>query len=364
MEFPYNTTDKELIRISKKAINAERVSAEEALYLFNNSPLGALAYIADKINHRINNKKVYYNKNFHIEPTNVCLFQCDFCSFSTTDTGKGWQKTHEEIIETVNEKYNVGARELHMTGGANPSFNLEYYTVLFKKLRNLFPDIHIKAFTAVEIDYLSKLESKNHKEVLSILKDAGLNSMPGGGAEIFNTEVRRIICKRKTSGEKWLEIHETAHKMGIPSNATMLYGHIENISHRIEHLELLRNLQDKTEGFNAFIPLKFRNKNNKLSHITETTLIDDIRTFAISRIFLDNFKHIKAYWPMLGKENARLMLHFGVDDLDGTIQDTTKIYSMAGSNESNPELTEDELRNLISNAGFKPIERDSLYNIL
>ncbi len=344
--------------------SGSRINVDDAVFLHENAPIGILAELANSIKHRINGRNVYYNKNFHIEPTNVCVFNCDFCSFSTLDEDKGWKKSHVDILKIIEEKISSGAKELHITGGANPSYNLEFYLKLFKKIKKLYPFLHIKAFTAVEIDYISKLAGESIEIVLRKLKEAGLDSMPGGGAEIFDEEIRSIICSKKTKGKKWLEVHEIAHKIGLNSNATMLYGHIENARHRIEHMEMLRNLQDKTNGFNAFIPLKFKNKNNRLSSIPEVPLIDDLKVFAISRIFIDNIPHLKAYWPMLGKDIARLLLHFGVDDLDGTIQNTTKIYSMAGSPEDNPGMSEEDIKNMIISSGFVPVERDSLYNLV
>jgi aminodeoxyfutalosine synthase len=359
-----NIQDQRIKNLAFSIQLGERLEVNDAVYLFDNAPLSLLAFLADKIKKKLHGKNVYYNKNFHIEPTNVCVFNCDFCSFSTLDEKTGWKKSHQEIINIIKDKAIYGVSELHITGGANPDYNISFYTTLFKEIKSLFPTLHIKAFTAVEIDYMAKLAKTDAVNILQLLKEAGLDSMPGGGAEILDKEIRNVICINKTSAEKWLEIHETAHSIGIHSNATMLYGHIEKTIHRIEHLNKLRILQDKTKGFNTFIPLKYRNKNNRLSTIDETPLLDDLKTFSISRIFLDNFAHIKAYWPMIGKDNAKLLLNFGVDDLDGTIQNTTKIYSMAGSNEDSPNMTEDELRNLIIDAGFIPVERDSLYNVV
>ncbi|MBS4014369.1 MAG: aminofutalosine synthase MqnE [Bacteroidetes bacterium] len=359
-----NSVSEKVDFLIKKVNSGNRILTDDAVFLYENASLGILTELAFSVKNRINGRYVYYNKNFHIEPTNVCVFNCDFCSFSTLEEEKGWKNSHDDILNIIEEKISSGARELHITGGANPSYNLDFYTELFKHIKKLYPFLHIKAFTAVEIDYISKLAGLDFKDTLKILKESGLDSIPGGGAEIFDEEVREIICSKKTSGKRWLEIHEAAHKLGINSNATMLYGHIETVRNRIEHMERLRNLQDKTKGFNAFIPLKFKNKNNRLSSIPEAPLIEDLKVFAISRIFLDNIPHLKAYWPMLGKDIARLLLHFGVDDLDGTIQNTTKIYSMAGSSEDNPGMSEEDIKSMIISSGFVPAERDSLYNLV
>ncbi|MFW5793641.1 MAG: aminofutalosine synthase MqnE [Bacteroidota bacterium] len=364
IDFISNNNDIQLENINDKIHRGKRISADDAIYLYKNAPMGIVAYLADSIKRKLHGEKVFYNKNFHVEPTNICVFNCDFCSFSTTDTTKGWKKSHDDIMEIVRQKGNSGANEIHITGGAIPEYNIDFYIKLFNDIKKEFPNIHIKAFTAVEINYFAHLATLDVEEVLIRLKKAGLDSMPGGGAEIFDEIIRKKICKKKLSGEQWLKTHEIAHNNNISSNATMLYGHVENIEHRIDHLSKLRDLQDKTKGFNAFIPLKFRNKNNRLSDVQETSIIDDLKTFAVARIFLDNIPHLKAYWPMIGKDIAKLLLNFGVDDLDGTIQNTTKIYSMAGSKESEPEMTEDKLRDLIFSAGFKAVERDSLYNSL
>ncbi len=349
---------KEIFHKVKKNI---RLSVKEAIYLYENAPLSALAYMANNIKSSLYGSKVFYNKNFHVEPTNICVYQCSFCSFSTL---AGWAKSEDEILKTVETKAKSGTTEIHITGGANPTYDLSFYTELIKKIRRRYPHLHIKAFTAIEIIYLSQQSSKSIKKVLLTLKQAGLDSMPGGGAEIFDKSVREVICPHKPSGDDWLFVHKTAHSAGITSNATMLYGHIESIEQRFEHLSKLRQLQDKTNGFKAFIPLKFKNKNNKLSNVKESILLDDLKTFAISRLFLDNIPHIKAYWPMLGKNNAKLLLNFGVDDIDGTIQNTTKIYNTAGSKEVAPDIPEKELITLIECTGFIPVERNSLYETI
>lgn len=242
--------------------------------------------------------------------------------------------------------------------------NLDFFADVFRKIKSHRPDLHIKAFTAVELDYMFRKAKVSIEEGLKILLDAGMNSMPGGGAEIFDEETRSRICHDKCTSSEWLDIHKTAHRLGMHSNATMLYGHIENYTHRIDHMDRLRKLQDETGGFNTFIPLKFRNKDNDMSDINESNVTEDLRNYAVSRIYLDNFNHVKAYWPMIGRSTAQLSQSFGVDDLDGTIDDTTKIYSMAGSEEQNPSLSTEELVNLISQSNRTPVERDTLYNVV
>jgi aminodeoxyfutalosine synthase len=309
-----------------------------------------------------NGNQVYFNHNFHIEPTNKCIYNCRFCSYHKPDGDpESWEYSHEEILELVKRFDNKNVTEVHIVGGVHPSYDLHYWGNLIKKIKEHRPLLHIKAFSAIELDYMITRAGSTIEEGLSLLKGYGLDSIPGGGAEIFDEELRKMICDEKSSSKLWLTIHETAHRLGIPSNATMLYGHLETYSHRIDHLERLRTLQDKTRGFNAFIPLKYKKSNNSMSYLGEVSIIEDLRNYAVSRIYLDNFTHIKAYWPMTGKEIAQLSLSFGVDDMDGTIEDTTRIYSMAGSKEENPVMTTDEICILIREAGFVPVERDSLY---
>lgn len=241
---------------------------------------------------------------------------------------------------------------------------LAYFKNLIENIKQIRPDIHVKAFTAVELDYMCKKAKVSYEEGLKILKDAGQGSLPGGGAEIFDEEIRAQICKDKCTSEQWLQMHEAAHKVGMPSNATMLYGHLEKYEHLIDHMNRLRNLQDKTGGFNAFIPLKFRNKNNQMSDIEEVSIIEDLKVYAMGRIFLDNFNHLKAYWPMIGRKTTQLLLSFGVNDIDGTVDDSTKIYTMAGAEEQKPTMTTEQMIHLIKEVGRKPIERDSVYNEL
>ena len=268
----------------------------------------------------------------------------------------------EQMMDMV-RKYDVEpVTEVHIVGGVHPKMNLEFFCELISKIKAHRPELHIKGFTAVELDYMFRKAKLTAREGMQKLKDAGLQSLPGGGAEIFHPEVRNVICADKVDGDGWLDIHATAHSLGMHSNATMLYGHIEKHEHRVDHMSRLRELQDKTGGFNCFIPLKFRNKDNDMSDIAEVSIVEDMRLYAIARIFMDNFRNLKAYWPMLGRQSAQLTLSFGVNDLDGTIDDTTRIYSMAGSEEQTPSMSTGDLCSLISAVGKIPVERDTVYN--
>jgi aminodeoxyfutalosine synthase len=268
------------------------------------------------------------------------------------------------MLDIVRKYDGQPVTEVHVVGGVHPKMDLKFFGELLKGIKTLRPDLHIKGFTAVELEYMIRKAKMSYREGLQFLKDNGLDSLPGGGAEIFDESIRKQIAEDKCTAEQWLEIHETAHQLGMASNATMLYGHIESFEHRIDHMERLRLLQERTGGFNTFIPLKFRNHDNQMSHVPEVSVIEDMRNYAISRIYMDNFAHVKAYWPMLGRTNAQLALSFGVDDIDGTIDDSTKIYSMAGSEEQNPALTTQELVDLIKDVRRFPVERDTLYNVI
>ena len=360
-----NKIDSELKLIIKKVFDNERINSKEGERLFD-LDVSILGYIANKIRENIHGDITYFNRNIHIEPTNICVFDCKFCSYSRLlkHKNEGWESSEEDILKKVESYKDKPITEIHIVGGVHPKMGLHYFANLIKKIKIIIPDVHIKAFTAVELEYMCRKSKVSFKEGLKILKDHGQDSLPGGGAEIFDENIRNKICKDKCSSDQWLEIHETAHELGMPSNATMLYGHIEDKKHLIDHMNRLRKLQDKTGGFNTFIPLKFRNKNNQMSDISESSIVNDLKVYAISRIFMDNFKHLKAYWPMIGRNTAQLSLSFGVNDIDGTIDDTTKIYSMAGSEEKNPTLTTKELVELIKSGGRKPIERDTLYNII
>lgn len=368
IDFPTvtSTISSTLLPIVEKIQNQQRISDEEALLLFNEASLSLLGLLANEIRERKHSDTTYFNKNIHIEPTNICVFDCKFCAYSRKLSKKleAWEFTQEEMIQQILDHEDQEITEVHIVGGVHPKMGLDYFVSLISEVKKVKPNLHVKAFTAVELEYMCRKAKVSYKEGLQILKDAGQGSLPGGGAEIFDKEVRDKICKDKCSSEQWLEIHETAHSIGMPSNATVLYGHYESPEVFIDHLSRLRSLQDRTNGFNAFIPLKFRNGNNQMSHIKEASVITDLKIFAFSRIYLDNFPHLKAYWPMIGKKTAQNLLAFGVNDIDGTIHDTTKIYSMAGAEDQNPTMNTDEIIELINSAGRKAVERDTVYNIL
>ena len=361
-----STTDEGLKKIAEKVKLSQRISDEEGIMLFEKADLAFVGTLANFIRERMHGDITYFNRNFHIEPTNVCVFSCKFCSYSMLYANKeeGWELSIDQMVDIVKSYDGKPITEVHIVGGVHPKMNMTYFIELIQKIRAHRPDLHIKAFTAVELDYMFRKAKLSVEEGLQQLREAGLQSLPGGGAEIFHPEVREKIAGDKVTGEGWLKIHEAAHNLGMHSNATMLYGHVEKFEHRIDHMSKLRDLQDKTKGFNTFIPLKFRNANNDMSYITESTITEDMRLYAIARIYLDNFPHLKAYWPMLGRQNAQLTLSFGVNDLDGTIDDSTKIYSMAGSEEQAPTMSTEELVALIKQSKRKPIERDTLYNVI
>ncbi|MEO5645040.1 MAG: aminofutalosine synthase MqnE [Bacteroidia bacterium] len=354
-----------LVKIAEKAMKGERISVEEGIMLYREGEIGFLGSVANYIRQQKHGDYTYFNRNFHVEPTNICVFDCKFCSYSRLLKQKdgSWEMSAEQMLTIVRSYKDKPVTEVHIVGGVHPKLGLEFFGDLLSKVKEIMPEIHIKAFTAVELEYMFRKGKVSIAEGLQFFKDHGLNSLPGGGAEIFNAEIRKQICEDKCTSEEWLEIHETAHKLGIPSNATMLYGHIETFEHRVDHMDRLRQLQDRTKGFNTFIPLKFRNGDNQMSDIPEVSVIEDMRNYAVARIFLDNIPHLKAYWPMLGRTNAQLSMSFGVNDIDGTIDDSTKIYSMAGSEEQTPVMTTKQLVELINAVGRHPIERDTLYNI-
>ena len=357
-------TDATLRSIAEKVVRKERISPEDGLYLFEKASLPFVGALANFVRERLHGNTTYFNRNFHIEPTNVCVFACKFCSYSRlyAHREEGWELSTEQMLDIVKKYDGKPVTEVHIVGGVHPKMNLEFFADLIRKIRAHRPDLHIKGFTAVELDYMFRKAKKTIDEGMAYLHEAGLQSLPGGGAEIFDQEIREQICADKIDGEGWLAIHRAAHKLGMHSNATMLYGHIETYAHRIDHMERLRKLQDETGGFNTFIPLKFRNGDNEMSHVNELSIIEDMRIYAIARLYMDNFPHLKAYWPMLGRNNAQLSLSFGVNDIDGTIDDSTKIYSMAGSEEQTPAMSTAQLVTLIKQVKRKPVERDTLYN--
>ena len=357
--------DKDLRLIADKIAGNIRITPEDGILLYKKADLALLGLLAGIVRKRHNGNLAYFNRNFHIEPTNKCIYNCRFCSYHKgAGDPESWDYSIDQMLDIVKRFDSKEVTEVHIVGGVHPDHDLHYYGTLIKKIKEHRPSLHVKAFSAIELDYMIKSAGYTIEEGLRILKENGLDSIPGGGAEIFDEELRKKICDEKTSSDLWLKIHETAHMSGIPSNATILYGHVETYNHRIGHMERLRKLQDKTGGFNAFIPLKYKKNNNKMSYIGEVNILEDLRNYAISRVYLDNFPHIKAYWPMAGRETAQLSLSFGTDDMDGTIDDTTKIYSMAGSKEENPVMTTEEICHLIRGAGFTPVERDTLYNII
>ena len=356
--------DLDLINIGEKVLAGTRISDPECITLFKNGSLAYVGALANYIREKLHGNKTYFNRNFHIEPTNVCVFSCKFCSYSRLYARKeeGWELSIDQMLDIVKSYDGKPITEVHIVGGVHPKMNLGYFIELMQKIKAHRPGLHIKGFTAVELDYMFRKAKLNIQEGMTLLHEAGLDSLPGGGAEIFAPEIRELIASDKVDANGWLQIHETAHRLGIDSNATMLYGHIERFEHRVDHMRRLRELQDKTGGFNTFIPLKFRNHNNDMSNVPESSITEDMRMYAIARIYLDNFPHLKAYWPMLGRQNAQLSLSFGVNDIDGTIDDSTKIYSMAGSEEQKPAMSTAELVTLIKQVNRQPIERDTIYN--
>jgi aminodeoxyfutalosine synthase len=363
---PFKIADPGLRSVADKIYSGERISREDGILLFEKSDLPFVGSLANHVREKLHGNKVFFNRNFHIEPTNVCVFSCNFCSYSRlyAHREEGWELSIDDMLNIVKKYDGQPVTEVHIVGGVHPKMNLYFFADLLKAIKKHRADLHIKAFTAVELDYMFRKAKLNNEEGVRLLKEAGLDSIPGGGAEIFDEAIREKICADKVDSEGWLAIHEAVHNAGMHSNATMLYGHIEKYEHRIDHMDRLRNLQDKTGGFNTFIPLKFRNKDNDMSHIAEASLVEDLKMYAVARLYMDNFPHLKAYWPMMGRQNAQLSLAFGVDDIDGTIDDTTKIYSMAGAEEQKPEMSTEEIVALIKQVRRQPVERDTLYNVI
>ena len=358
--------DSRLQQIGNKVIHNERLSFDEGVYLFEKASLPYVGALANWKRESLHGNKTYFNKNFHIEPTNVCVFSCKFCSYSKLYAHKeeGWELTIDQMLDIVKSYDGKPVTEVHIVGGVHPKLTLTFFLELMRAIKAHRPELHIKAFTPVELEYMFRKANVSTEEGMRLAHEAGLDSLPGGGAEIFHPEIREQICADKATADQWLEIHKTAHELGMHSNATLLYGHIEKFEHRIDHMERLRQLQDQTKGFNTFIPLKFRNEGNDMSHVPESTMANDLKMYAISRLYLDNFPHVKAYWPMLGRDIAQLTLSYGVNDIDGTIDDTTKIYSMAGSEEQTPAMTTEELVRLIKQVNRQPIERGTLYDVI
>ena len=361
-----NCNNQDLQVIAQKVKDNQRITDADGLLLFEKGELAFVGALANFIRERKHGDTTYFNRNFHIEPTNVCVFSCKFCSYSRLYAHKeeGWELSIEQMLDLVKAYDGKPITEVHIVGGVHPKMDMAYFIELMQKIKKHRPDLHVKAFTAVELDYMFRKAKLSIEEGMKQLHAAGLDSLPGGGAEIFAPEIREQICADKVDADGWLAIHEAAHNLGMHSNATMLYGHIEKKEHLVDHMRRLRELQDKTGGFNTFIPLKFRNFDNDMSYVPESSIIEDMRLFSISRIYLDNFPHLKAYWPMLGRQQAQLSLAFGVNDIDGTIDDSTKIYSMAGSEEQTPTMSTEDLVQLIKQVNRRPVERDTLYNVV
>jgi aminodeoxyfutalosine synthase len=348
--------------IQDKVSAGVRLSEEDALALFLSRDIHAVGEMADLANRRLNGDRVYFIVNRHINPTNICVNRCKFCAFSKSrEEPLAYTMTLDEILSRAEEARSQNATELHVVGGLHPDLPFDFYLRMLRALRERFPEMHIQAFTAVEIDYFSRITGLPLEEVIRRLKDAGLGSLPGGGAEIFAPEIRNRICPEKITGDRWLEIMERVHNAGLRSNATMLYGHVETLASRVDHMRRLRDLQDRTGGFQSFIPLAFHPKNTEIAK-GYTSGLTDLLALAVGRIYLDNFRHVKSFWIMVGPKVAQVSLHFGVNDIDGTVVEE-KITHAAGAR-TGQEMTVFELVTLIRQAGRIPVERDTLYNVV
>ena len=354
-------TEVSLSALRHKVEAGQRLSFDDGVYLYDHVDLFALGELANLVRERKNGRFAYYNVNTHLNPTNVCVYRCTFCAFrADLKSPKGYVMSDAQILERAAEAEQRGATELHIVGGLHHQLPYQWYLNVVRIIHQAHPRLHLKAYTAVEWDWFARLTGRSTRELLAEFQQAGLGSLPGGGAEIFHAEVRDKICEHKADADSWIRIHREAHQLGLRSNATMLYGHIEATPHRIDHLIRLRQLQDETGGFQTFIPLAFHPDNTGLAHVAKASGVMDLKTMAVSRLMLDNFPHIKAYWVMLGLKTAQVSLSFGADDLDGTVVHE-KIYHDAGS-DSPQELSVSEIRRLIEEAGRIPVERDTLYN--
>ena len=357
-------TDSRMQAIRDKVEAGERLSFADGLYLEESADLFTLGELANLVRERKNGRFAYYNVNTHLNPTNVCVYRCTLCAFrADLKSPKGYVMTDEQILTRAAEADARGATEMHIVGGLHHQLPYDWYLHVVRIIHERFPRLHLKAYTAVEWDWFHRLTGRPTRELLAEFQEAGLGSLPGGGAEIFHPEIRDQICEHKADADAWLRIHREAHQLGLRSNATMLYGHIERPEHRIDHLIRLRELQDETGGFQTFIPLAFHPDNTRLAterKLAKPSVLMDLRTMAVSRLMLDNFPHIKAYWVMLGIKTAQLALSYGADDLDGTVVHE-KIYHDAGS-DSPQELTVAEICRLIEETGRVPVERDTLYH--
>ena len=349
--------------IATKVRDGVRLDEADAMLCFTTPEVLHLGRLADAVRRQWHGDVTYFNINRHINPTNVCVYtyNCKFCSFAALkDEPHAWAMTHEQIYAKAAEQGGNKVTEFHIVGGLHPDLSLDWYLEMLRGLKQRFPDAHLKAFTAIEIGWFAKREKLTIEETLRRMQEAGLGSLPGGGAEIFHPEVREIICDGKLDADEWIEVHRVAHTMGIKTNCTMLYGHVERVEHKVDHLLRLRALEDEAPGFNAFIPLAYHPENNYLGLKYHTTGLDDLRHIAASRLILDNIPHIKAYWVMVTPKLAQVALKFGADDLDGTVVEET-IYHMAGAH-TEQSLSRQELERVVREAGFVPVERDTLYN--
>ena len=355
-------TDKELFPIIDKVLSDKRLSYEDGVKLFKTNDLLTLGVLANYKTEKLNGKYAYFVINRQINPTNICALDCSFCAFATMDKNdpKAYEMSYEEILSKARYAVENGASEVHIVGGLHPDWSFDVYLNMVSLLKKNFPQLHIKAFTAVEIDYFSRISGLSYEEVLEKLKEAGLGSLPGGGAEVFSPRVRRIIAPTKIGWKKYLEIHKIAHRLGLHSTTTMLYGHVETVEERVDHMIKIREAQDETGGFTCFIPLAYQPENNELNITDHTHGVDDLKTIAVSRLMLDNVPHIKAYWVMIGEKIAQVALNFGADDMDGTVMEE-KIAHFAGA-KSPTQQQKEKLIRLIKEAGKIPVERDTLYN--
>lgn len=352
--------DPRLEPIAAKVLAGERLSFEDGMVVATTFDLLGVGRLANFVREKLHGDVTYYNVNRHLNPTNVCVASCALCAFAEKYGGpRGWTYTVEQAVEVAAADVDESVSELHIVGGLHPKLGVEYYEALFRALKHRFPWIHIKALTMVELDFLSQRAKLPVEEVVARLREAGLDSCPGGGAEIFAPEVRAVICDHKTSGERWLEVARAVHRQGIKSNCTMLYGHVEKPEHRVDHLIKLRELQDETGGFQCFIPLAFHPANTRLAHLPGPTGREDLQTIVLARLMLDNIPHVKAYWIMLGPKTAHVALHFGADDLDGTVVDERITYAAGG--QAGKGMARSELERLIREARRIPVERDTLY---
>jgi aminodeoxyfutalosine synthase len=356
-----STADRErLARIQAKVERGERLDFEDGVFLYRTPELNAVGRMANQVRERRHGNRAFYNVNRHLNPTNICYVECGLCAWARKPgQDGGYLMGIEEAVEHAAQTFNESVTEFHIVGGLHPTLPFEYYVDLLKALKGRFPQVHLKAFTMVEIEWLARRAKKSIPETIEILKDAGLGSCPGGGAEIFAKRVRDIICTDKISGEEWLDIARQVHRAGVRSNATMLYGHVETDEERVDHLLRLRELQDETGGFQVLIPLAFHPENTALAHLPRTTGFQDLKNIAVPRLMLDNFDHIKAYWIQIGPRLAQIALHFGADDLDGTIIEETITHAAGAATEAG--MTHEEIERIIRAAGREPVERDTLY---